>query len=72
MTNLEQMSFFLSMEVKKNYGKFFISQRKYTKEIFKKFSIKHYKSMDTLCVKRRSYERIIFQKNKWKKHYTKA
>jgi len=47
MTNLGEMSFFLGMEVNQKNGEIFISQRKYAKEILKKFSMENYKSMNT-------------------------
>ena len=52
MTNLGEMSYFLSMEVKQNEGDIFICQRKYAKEILKKFNMENSKGMNTpMCQK---------------------
>jgi len=50
MTDLGEMSFFLGMEVKQKNGEIFISQRKYSKEILKKFSMENCKSMNNSYV----------------------
>ena len=52
MTDLGEMTYFLGMEVKQNDGEIFISQRKYAKEILKKFNMENCKSMNTpMCQK---------------------
>ena len=52
MTDLGEMSYFLGMEVKQNEGDMFISQRKYAKEILKKFNMENCKDMNTpMCQK---------------------
>jgi len=52
MTVLGDMIYLLGMEVKQNDGEIFISQRKYVKEILKKFSMENCKSMNTpMCQK---------------------
>lgn len=52
MTDLGEMSYFLGMEVEQKNGEIFISQRKYAKEILKKFNMESCKSMSTpMCQK---------------------
>ncbi|KAL2586551.1 hypothetical protein AAZV13_13G060900 [Glycine max] len=52
MTDLGEMSYFLGMEVKQIEGDIFISQRKYAKEILKKFNMENCKGMNTpMCQK---------------------
>ena len=45
MTDLGEMSYFLGMEVKQIEGDIFISQRKYAKEILKKFNMSNSKKV---------------------------
>ena len=47
MTDLGLMSYFLGMEVKQDHDGVFISQKKYAKEILKKFHMEDYKSTST-------------------------
>lgn len=52
MTDLGEMAYFLGMEVKQKNGGVFICQRKYAKEILKKFKMDECKSVDTpMCQK---------------------
>ena len=52
MTDLGEMTYFLGMEVKQNDGEIFISQKKYAKEILKKFSMENCKGTNTpMCQK---------------------
>jgi len=52
MSDLGEMTYFLGMKVKQNDGEIFISQRKYAKEILKKFSMENCKSTNTpMCQK---------------------
>ena len=52
MTDLGEMSYFLGTEIKQEEDKIFICQRKYAKEILKKFNMENYKSMSTtMCQK---------------------
>jgi hypothetical protein len=52
MTDLGEMSYFLGMEVKQKDGDIFICQRKYAKEILKKYNMEDCKSMETpMCQK---------------------
>ena len=44
MTNLGLITYFLGLEVRQQRNKIFISQRKYAKEILKKFHMENYKS----------------------------
>lgn len=48
MTDLELMSYFLSIEIKQGQGEVFICQKKYAKEILKKFKIDECKAVSTL------------------------
>ena len=41
MTNLGSMTFFLGMEIKQSENEVFISQKKYAKEILKRFNWMH-------------------------------
>ena len=47
MTDLGLMTYFLSMEVQQNQHEIFICQKKYAKEILKKFQMDDYKTMST-------------------------
>ena len=47
MTNLGLMTYFLGIEIKQNENEVFICQRKYEKEILKKFQIEECKSVST-------------------------
>jgi hypothetical protein len=47
MTDLGLMSYFLGMEVRQSNGGIFICQKKYAKEILKKFHMKNCKSTST-------------------------
>lgn len=47
MTDLGIMSYFLGMEVKQSENEIFISQKKYAREILKKFKMEECKSMET-------------------------
>jgi len=52
MIDLGEMLFFLGMEVKQKNGEIFISQRKYAKEILKKFRMENYNNMNSpICQK---------------------
>lgn len=50
MTDCGEMAFFLGMEVKQNEKGIFISQKKYAKEILKKFQMENCKHVDTPMV----------------------
>ncbi|KAH9793969.1 Integrase catalytic domain-containing protein [Citrus sinensis] len=47
MTDLELMTFFLGMEIKQNENEVFICQKKYAREILKKFKLEECKEMST-------------------------
>lgn len=47
MTDLGLMTYFLGMEVKQNQHEVFICQKKYTREILKKFQMDECKAMST-------------------------
>lgn len=47
MTDLGLMSYFLGLEIKQSDDEVFIFQRKYAKEILKKFQMKEYKAIST-------------------------
>ena len=47
MTNLGMMSYFLGMEIQQNDYEIFIFQKKYAKEILKKFKLEECKGMNT-------------------------
>ena len=47
MTDLSLMTFFLEMEIVQDEYEVFICQKKYAKEILKKFKLKEYKEMST-------------------------
>ena len=47
MTDLGLMSYFLGMEIQKNDYEVFIFQKKYAKEILKKFKLEECKGMST-------------------------
>jgi hypothetical protein len=52
MSDLGEMSYFLGMEVEQKNGDIFICQRKYAKEMLKKFNMENCKSMSTpMCPK---------------------
>ena len=52
MTDLDEMTYFLGMEVKQKKGVVFICQTKYSKEILKKFGMDECKSLATpICQK---------------------
>ena len=52
MTDLGEMAYFLGMEIKQKNGEVFICQKKYAKEILKKFRMDECKSVDTpMCQK---------------------
>ena len=52
MSDLGEMSYFLGMEVEQKNGDIFICQRKYAKEMLKKFNMENCKSMTTpMCPK---------------------
>ena len=54
MTDLGEMAYFLGMEIKQKNGEVFICQKKYAKEILKKFRIDECKSVYTLmCQKKK-------------------
>ncbi|WVZ15405.1 hypothetical protein V8G54_012971 [Vigna mungo] len=48
MTDLGVMSYFLGMEIKQGQGEIFICQKKYAKEILKKFKMEECKTVSTL------------------------
>jgi hypothetical protein len=48
MTDLGLMTFFLGMEIKQDEHEEFICQKKYAKEILKKFKLEECKEMSTL------------------------
>jgi hypothetical protein len=47
MTNLGLMTYFLGMEVRQSQNKVFICQKKYAKEILKKFHMEECKATNT-------------------------
>ena len=47
MTGLGLLTYFLGLEVRQLRNRFFISQRKYTKEILKKFHMESCKAIET-------------------------
>ena len=54
MTDLGEMAYFLGMEIKQKNGEVFIYQKKYAKEILKKFRMDECKSVDTpMCQKKK-------------------
>ena len=48
MTNLDLMTYFLSIEMKQNYEESFIFQTKYVNEILKKFHMEYCHIIDTI------------------------
>lgn len=54
MSDFGEISYFLGMEVEQKNGDIFICQRKYAKEMLKKFNMENCKSMSTpMCPKER-------------------
>ncbi|XP_047270283.1 uncharacterized protein LOC124899439 [Capsicum annuum] len=52
MTDLGEMTYFLGMEIKQTQNKVFICQKKYMKEILKRFRMEECKSVNTLMNKK--------------------
>ena len=48
MIDLGEMSYFLGIEVRQTQNEVFICQKKYLKEILKRFNMEEYKSVNTL------------------------
>ena len=57
MIDLGEMSYFLGIEIKQKRDEIFICQRKYAKEILKKFNMENCKSMSTpICQKEKLFK----------------
>lgn len=55
MTNLGLMSYFLVLETKQNQDRFFICQKKYAKEILKKFHTEACKFISNLMNQKKRF-----------------
>ena len=69
MTDLGLMSYFLGMEIKQGQDEVFIYQKKYAKEILKKFNMEDCKEMNTPMNKK---EKLSKNDGKWRKRTSEA
>ena len=59
MTNLGEISYFLGMEIKQTQNEIFICQRKYLKEILKRFGMEECKSVSTPMGKNKKLQKYM-------------